>query len=254
MSILSHSGRPIAQMSNWPHEDDKWKVGRSAMELARHWTGPDMVPLDVRQLLEAEFGSIHVLEGQPEKATSLPPLHSRGPRMHDLWLKGRLDEDRQVTICVEAKADESFGETVAEYQRAAVAALKKSPNSKMKARLGLLQTMIWGQSLPGVISSLRYQLLSALTGTAIQTLTDQSAMGILLIHVFDTSATTAANRHRNTVELATFLSTLTITPSQTTTRKGHVLGRVKVTVPADFSPGGTAETVEVHVAKLTTVI
>jgi hypothetical protein len=253
MSILTHGDLTITRCTDWPHEDAKWKAGRSAMELAKHWTGTRVVPADVDELLTAEFGSVHLVLGQPEKATSLPPKRSRGPRMHDLWLKGSLADKRRITICVEAKADESFGETVAEYQTAAAAALRKSPNSKMLARLCILKNMIWGQNTPVNVTSLRYQLLSALTGTAIQTLMDKSDIGVLLIHVFDTDKTTAANRYKNDVELMDFLCTVTLRPSRSTTRKGHFFGRVTIIVPAD-SPNEKAHSVEIYVAKLTTTI
>jgi hypothetical protein len=222
--------------------------------LAKHWTGPQAVPTDVEALLALEFGTLHLTEGEPEKATRLPPKKSVGPRMHDLWLKGLLPDKRGITVCVEAKADESFGETVAKYETTATATLKNTPNSKSKIRLQLLKKMIWGDQIPANVDTLRYQLLSALTGTAIQTLEDKSDVGVLLVHVFETDQTLSSKRAENDSDLTHFLSTLTVEPTKSSTRKGHFLGRVSVQVPPDFGPDEQAHTVEIYVAKLTTSI
>lgn len=254
MLILSHSGTPITHLTQWPHRHGQWQAGRSAMELAKYWVaGAQMIPVELNALLEAEFGPIHLKRGEPEKATPLPPKGAHGPRMHDLWLKGSLEDERSLTICVEAKADESFGETVAEYQTAATKALRGSPKSKRQARLDILKSMIWGETPPINLASLRYQLLSALTGTAIQTQRDESDVGVLLIHVFDTDKTVAANRYKNEVEFTTFLNSLPLQPSTSTTRGGHVLGRVSVAVPAS-STEKNSSSVEIYIAKLTTTI
>jgi hypothetical protein len=254
VTFLTHQGQPINTWHDWPHEDGKWKAGRSAMELAKHWTGPQAVPTDVEALLALEFGTLHLTEGEPEKATRLPPKKSVGPRMHDLWLKGLLPDKRGITVCVEAKADESFGETVAKYETTATATLKNTPNSKSKIRLQLLKKMIWGDQIPANVDTLRYQLLSALTGTAIQTLEDKSDVGVLLVHVFETDQTLSSKRAENDSDLTHFLSTLTVEPTKSSTRKGHFLGRVSVQVPPDFGPDEQAHTVEIYVAKLTTSI
>ena len=252
MFVLKTGGRAIEKWTDWPGKD-RMQSGRSAQSLAEHWTSCTNVPSDVQALLDARFGSVRLTAGEPEYGTSLPPKGSRGPRMHDLWLMGRTNEE-QVTICIEAKADESFDQTIAEYKLSAKKALSKRPNSQMEERLGHLQEMVWSRGVPPSLDELRYQLLSALSGTAIQTEQDGSQIGVLLFHVFETDKTTSQRRFANDQDLFRFVETLDIRPppANATTRKGHFIGSVAVRVGADFTLDGVETSVIVHLAKLVT--
>jgi len=251
--IKDKKGNPIVALKDWPGAY-RMKAGRSAQELATHWLSTTGIPEDVQVLLEKRWGSVTFTEGRPELNTPLPPKGSNGGRMHDLWYTIQTDEG-PVTVCVEAKADEPFDVTISEYKKKAKVALTKHPKSRAKARLGDLQSMVWS-SLPVNVGALRYQLLSALTGTAIQTSKDQSRFGLLLIHTFNTAATTSLKRWQNDKELDLFLDSLSLRSDSKkyTTRSGCFCGAVDIIVPPEFSHSGMSETVVVYIAKLCTYV
>jgi hypothetical protein len=70
------------------------------------------VPAQLVQLLESKEGTRRTVikSGITEHETTLP-FSNRGARCHDLALRAERD-GCAVTICVEAKADESFGGSV----------------------------------------------------------------------------------------------------------------------------------------------
>jgi len=141
VQIKSQVGEPIRSFSDWEkhalppdRRERHWKESRSAFELGRSWTanGEPTVPRELIQLLDSHEGtrSTVIVSGITEHETALPPLSSRGPRCHDLALQAEQD-GCAVTVCIEAKADESFGGTVAEELRKA----KRRPVTKFPERL-----------------------------------------------------------------------------------------------------------------------
>lgn len=263
VKLLDRNDYPITYLNEWPEpqKKDQWKLGRSAMELARFWTEthkPDTVPLLYRNLLNQKFPVIQFHEGRPEFGTLLPPKGSRGPRMHDLhlwstWSGGSL------TVCVEGKADEPFGETVCKEVKNGETAKRTNGRSQKPQRLQELLKSVWGVTTPTREQcALRYQLLAALVGTAIQTLYDQkkaqAGKGVLIVHVFETHLTTRDNLDRNHQDLENFaraLPNVTIPPSGI--KPDCLYGPATVTVPADFAPSGISTPVSVYLAKLVTV-
>ena len=251
--ITDNKGRPIVTWKDWPGVA-RMKTGRSAKELATHWLYTTGIPDDVQALLEKRWGSVTFSEGCPEYNTSLPPKGSNGGRMHDLWCTIQTREG-QITVCVEAKADESFDVTIGAYEKEAAQTFALNPRSRSLERLGDLKSMIW-LSPPVNVGSLRYQLLSALAGTSIQTSKDASSCGLLLIHTFNTAATTSIKRWQNDKELDMFLDSLSLQQQRKkyTTRNGYFCGTVEVRVPSEFSGSGNVERVLVHIAKLCTYV
>ena len=133
--------------------------------------------------------------------------------------------------------------------------------SKMKTRLEDLLECVWGvRQLTGSLSGLRYQLLHALVGTAIQTLIDTEetaesscGTGVLLIHVFETCLTEKHKLEENQRDLERFGHALpNMTIPATGIAPGRLYGPAAVTVPADFSPLGCPTLVNVFLGKLVT--
>lgn len=125
LEIRGHAGQHIRSFTDWekyalpPYRKVHWREGRSAFELGRSWTsgGEPTVPAQLVQLLESKEGTRRTVikSGITEHETTLP-FSNRGARCHDLALRAERD-GCVVTICIEAKADESFGGTVAEELR-----------------------------------------------------------------------------------------------------------------------------------------
>jgi hypothetical protein len=192
----------------------RWKEGRSAFELGRIWTekGEPAVPAELVQLLdshEATSGTV-IQSGITEHETTLP-LGSRGPRCHDLALQA--EHDGGITICIEAKPDESFGGSVAEELLKA----RKRPVTRFPERLDWLTRSLLGLPafdddqctvLSNVIAGLPYQLLSAIGGTILEAETKTATTAVLVIHEFRTPLTTDAKMELNSSLLDRFLRLL----------------------------------------------
>ena len=263
--LINDKGNIITQLDDWtrPKKKELWKCGRSAMEFARFWTDPQLsstVPPDYQELLYPVFPGIEFHEGRPEWSTSLPPKGSPGPRMHDLLLLGKWPSG-SLTVCVEAKADEPFSETISQYETKALREFKSNERSQMKTRLEDLLECVWGvRQLTGSLSRLRYQLLHALVGTAIQTLIDTEetaesscGTGVLLIHVFETWLTKKHELEKNQRDLERFGHALpNVTIPATGIAPGCLYGPAAVTVPTDFAPLGCPTLVNVFLGKLVT--
>jgi len=194
--LRRRDGSPILDWKDWepPKEDYQWKAGRSAMEFARAWfTSPGpVVPKEFRNLLDSHplTRSIQLEEGFPELVTPLP---ERGEgRNHDLALKGTIG-DRRVTICIEAKVDELFGDnTVGDYWLAATKNRDK-PEDRKPTRVPerietLLRLVFGGDANPDHFpwGKIRYQLLSGLGGTVLQAIRDESHWAVFAVHEFHT--------------------------------------------------------------------
>ncbi|MYC23944.1 MAG: hypothetical protein F4X62_20965 [Caldilineaceae bacterium SB0662_bin_25] len=265
--LINAEGSYITKLDDWPKPKkmSQWKDGRSAKEFARFFTethscGP--VPSVYLELLERDFPGIEFQGGQPECSTSLPPKGSSGPRMHDLHLWGTWNSG-SVTVCVEAKADEPFKETICQYKTKAKKELKSNPQSDMKDRLGSLLECVWRVKQPSdSLTDLRYQLLHALVGTGIQAISDAEksgkvarGTGVLLNHVFETNKTKRGKLEKNKRDLERFTRALpNVTIPAAGIVPGELYGPAIVYVPGDFAISGKTTLVSVYLAKLITVL
>lgn len=223
VEIAGYSGTPIHSLDDWakyampPARHSKhWREGRRAYELGWAWTlnGAPAVPAELQQLLEsheATRGTV-IIKGWTEHETALPPPGSRGPRCHDLALIAEQG-GRHVTICIEAKADEPFGGTVAEeFQRA-----KERQGSQFPDRLDWLSRSLLGlpafndgdrNTVSEQVRDLPYQLLTAMVGTLVEAKAQSSTTAVFVVHEFRTTLTTDVKTKRNARELDNFLRLL----------------------------------------------
>lgn len=225
VQIQSYAGVPIRSFDDWenhalPPARKKlhWKPDRSACELGRIWTagGEPVVPRQLAQLLESHEGtrSMLILSGITERETPLP-FGNRGPRCHDLALQAEQD-GRVVTICIEAKADESFGGTITEELSTARkrAAKREGGRTRFPERLDWLTHSLLGlrafedaqhQVLDGVVADLPYQLLPAIAGTMLEAEHQKASKAVFVVHEFRTAKTADANLDANADVLNHFL-------------------------------------------------
>jgi hypothetical protein len=222
LEIQGYAKQPIRSWCDWekyampPDRKLKhWKEGRSAFELGRIWTaaGEPAVPVALAELLnshEATQGTV-IRSGTTEHETHLPP-GTHGPRCHDLALFAEQGHST-VVICVEAKADEPFGATVADELRNA----EKRPVTRFRERLDWLTRSLLGlpafksegrDAVSDQIRNLPYQLLTATAGTLLEAENRHSAKAILVIHEFRTPKTDDQKMERNASELNCFLRLL----------------------------------------------
>lgn len=242
VSLRQSNRNLITGISTWtrPKVAIHWAPGRSAMELAKAWcrTTPPSAPQEMIATLDREnrFVGLILDEGAPEKRTSLK--ESGNGRNHDLWVKGHTSMET-VTLCVEAKADESFGSySVEKYLEKANEKISQGMDTKVPERVrSLLQTVEGGIEEWGHV---RYQLLAALCGLVEQIKIDSSTVGILLVHEFISKTVDLKKVARNKNDYEALVKVLF--KSKTSRNHGDICG--------PFWVGG----VECYLGKITTTI
>src|SRR5689334_3400091 len=104
--------RPLDSYAAWRGKigDKNSRPGTSAPTLAGAWAGP----LDVLAALRTDPALAGIaLERVIVEKQSRFDAYS-GPRNHDAVIHGRLPGGERVAVCIEAKAGETLGETVAQ--------------------------------------------------------------------------------------------------------------------------------------------
>ena len=213
LTFTRPDGTPITKWQDWtrPKMDHHWKEGRSAIELARAWFRNDVLapPHEFLALLHSDprFREIELTMGIPELVTILP---ERGNgRNHDLALRGNTDND-SVTICVEAKADEPFGNaTVDEYWHSGIQKRNRGISTRIPERVEFLVSMV--DPINNTIDSspwknVRYQLLTALCGTILQAKNDHSTLAVFVVHEFKSNETSPIKQGQNHSNIERFMS------------------------------------------------
>lgn len=244
-------GKEIKGFSDWekyalpPARKKHWKEGRSEFELGRVWTtrGEPRVPYDLHELLESHAGTrgTVVKTGVTQHETTLPFARS-GTRCHDLMLKAELDGG-VVTICIESKADESFGGTLKdELARARKRAQQRNRKTRFPERLDWLTCSLLGLpafrdeqrlEILAAISTLPYQLLSAIGGTLLEAERQDATRAIFVVHEFRTSLTKDVLLKANGDALNCFLRLLLSanhgTIGDLPLRNGQMIGPISIT-------------------------
>jgi|SRR5579872_152489 len=125
-------------------------------------------------------------------------------------MKRRCRDDCVTTICIEGKADEPFGRTVAEELRKA----RQRRETSFPERLDWLTCSLLGMSafkddahlvLSDGISGLSYQLLAAIAGTLLEAGIQEATAAVFVVHEFRTKATSDTKLQANADALNSFL-------------------------------------------------
>jgi hypothetical protein len=179
------------------------------MEAARAWLEGEgaTLPVEVSSALAKHlaFGAVQHWDAEPEAKLRFDRFAGE-PRNTDLLVHAR-DSHGQFLIAVEAKADEPFGETVADALAAAVDRYLKKDRSKGVERIVQLATALLGAQQAGdpPLKHVRYQLLTACAGALCEAERCGYARALMLVHEFVTSKTTDDRHARNSADLNMFL-------------------------------------------------
>jgi hypothetical protein len=202
------SGPEIRSVEDWfkyaPPKMGKfhWKDGRSAKELARCWfrNGTPKPPEELAALLEAKFGPEIVFdEAKPECIIELDEFVGEH-RNCDLVVLCRAETER-ITINIEAKADEPFGDTtVGDYYDQ-----KANSQSNVPARIQKLSQALFGREPDEAIRKLRYQLLHAAAATLIEARANEAELGLFLVHEFWSASLNRGRLKQNATDWENFV-------------------------------------------------
>ena len=179
-------------------KDNHWKVGRSAMELARYiLSGKGTFPKEIEEiLLKIGCSGDKVFEGEPEKVT---PLVGRGNgRNHDLFFK----QDDKIVIGIEAKADEPLGNMVSNEL-----SNENISDNKIK-RIDTLYKNIYNSN-PSNNVDVRYQLLTGINGILIESEKLHIPKALFLIITFKKDGCYCIDKlNSNKNDISTFINSL----------------------------------------------
>ena len=156
------------------------------------------------QLLDSreETRGLEIESVVAEDQTAFDP-YPGGKRNHDLLIRGRCGAGR-MTIGLEAKADETFGQTLIPYQHHGLATRAAGEPTNALERLTMLLDEIASMPLrTPAFGDLRYQLFSGVAGTLAAAADDDLAA--FVVHEFATDLTTEKKRHANKKALADFI-------------------------------------------------
>jgi hypothetical protein len=208
--LKSRGGKDIRTVRDWgrhakPASKTHWKKGRSAMELARSWTG-DHGPEALRNLLDQVTGTagFELNLGVPEAQTRFDRF--RGPRNHDLLLIGEAAGGKTV-VSIEGKVDESFGQTLGGYQGAARRRIgRNEPTNALERLQGLTRAIAgWDAGAAPKRLELRYQLFSAVAGAVAAAVDEEADQAVLCIHELKTKRIDEEKRRQNDADLRKFV-------------------------------------------------
>jgi hypothetical protein len=207
--IVNRRERPIRSVKDWgelakPASAIHWQDGRSAKELARAWIDGSG-PAALAKLLagDSRTADLRIKKATAEAQTAFDSLPG-GRRNHDLLIEADAAGGPTV-IGLEGKADESFGQTLDAFARAATTKAERGEATNARRRLDGLIEDLAATTLEATpeLGELRYQLFSGVAGTlAAARPGDQAAF---VVHEFKTQKTTKRRRDANAKAIALFV-------------------------------------------------
>ncbi len=155
--------------------DKHWKTGYSAKALAYSWQEPDNFPRLVRRVFNDSgiklFQDIEMLIALPEYKVPLPGGHRAS--QNDIYILAK-GNGQLISIAVEGKVDESFGELIADW--------KLKDKGGKKERLKFLCDVL--QLDEDKIDPIRYQLLHRTASAVIEAKKFNARNALMLVHAF----------------------------------------------------------------------
>jgi hypothetical protein len=211
--VFNRHGRRLESVSDWgkyapPASPQHWKDGRSAKELAKSWISGSALNA-LTELFESRLETAGlVVESAVAEAQVAFDSHPGGRRNHDLLIHGRVPSG-PIVIGLEAKADETFGETVRAYEARALKTRNSGATTNAPERLDELMDGIAATTLRATpaFGDLRFQLFSGVAGTLAAARSGHLAA--FVVHEFATDLTTPAKRQANKRALEEFVGDVT---------------------------------------------
>lgn len=156
-----------------------WRTGYSAKALAYSWEEANGFPETVKKVFResgiALFKNVELLLAFPEYQVPLPG--GSRPSQNDIFVLARSN-DQLISITVEGKVSEPFGDTIAEWR-------KDDSEGKRKRLKFLLKELELEDNKE--INSIRYQLLHRTASAMVEAKKFGALNALMLVHSFSQS-------------------------------------------------------------------
>jgi hypothetical protein len=155
-----------------------------------------------------DFGPVLDWQAEPEARLRLDEFAGE-PRNSDLVVKAR-DQHGSYLIAVEAKADESFGDTLIGTVASAIERYVENNRSMGVTRALQLASTLFGPKRQGdqKLRGMRYQLLTACAGALCEAERLGFSRAVMLVHEFITDRTVDEKHWKNAADLNNFVKRL----------------------------------------------
>ena len=171
---------PTSKPEDWQQflaePEKQWRSGFSAKELAISWETAQGFPVEFQEVFQkgenADLRNLDLLLAIPEYQVDLPG--GSRPSQNDLFVLAKTAHHHLVSITVEGKVDEPFGNKLDQWLRNASQG-KQTRLNYLCDKLGL------PQNLPGEI---RYQLLHRTASALIEAKRFNARYAMMIVHSF----------------------------------------------------------------------
>ncbi|WP_342615447.1 DUF6946 family protein [Peribacillus frigoritolerans] len=156
--------------------EKQWKIGYSAYSLANCWEDANNLPFCIEKVFKQSklplFNNVEVLYGFPEYKVPLPGGNASS--QNDLYVLAKANNEL-LTIMVEGKVSEPFGETIDSW-------LGDNPSEGKRTRLEYLLYQL-GLDKESVLNQ-RYQLIHRAASTLLEARKVNANNSLMLVHSF----------------------------------------------------------------------
>lgn len=184
-------------------KDKHWKDGRSAKETAKHWV--HTIPQPFLEILKDKHFSYRLCS--PEYVTKFDAYKGEG-RNHDLLIIAKDQENNEVVISIESKADEPFDDTVEKRIETAKKAKDKNIDSKALERINELRQALFGE-VNNNQEKLMYQLLTTVAGAIAEAKSKGAQTAFFLVQTFVSDEINTEKHKKNQDNLDEFIRVFT---------------------------------------------
>ena len=177
---MNHIYIPTSSANDWrkflAEPDKQWRSGYSAKELAECWEQANGFPAELQSMFAKSenqvFSKLELLLAIPEYQVDL--TDGKRPSQNDLFVLARAKDGQLVSIMVEGKVSEPFGETLEIW-------LKDASEGKKK-RLKILCDILGLKNEPPL--NIRYQLFHRMASAILEAKRFNAKYAVMVVHSF----------------------------------------------------------------------
>ncbi len=152
--------------------EKQWKQGYSARSLAYAWESANGFPHEIKTIFQkTNFAPLEILLAIPEYQVALPG-GGRGSQ-NDLFVLAKEKNGALISIAVEGKVSETFGQNLKEW--------KPNNSTGKKKRFNFLKEKLDLENIP---ENIRYQLLHRSASAILEAERFNAKTAIMLVHSF----------------------------------------------------------------------